>query len=62
MDYRCLLRHRPKMNPPAPCIPGPNCKSCGWESMENERRKKLIAKNGLMLGDDGMKHFIITAV
>lgn len=62
MDYECLLKHRPKMNPPAPCTPGPNCRTCGWEAAENERRKKLIAKNGLTLGDDGMKRFVVNAV
>ena len=62
MSYECMLKHRPKMNPPAPCLPGPNCKTCGWEAAEAKRRRELIEKNGLTTGEYGMRHLVVSAV
>jgi hypothetical protein len=52
IKYTCLLGKKV-----AKCSPTENCKHCGWEKSERERRKAYMAAHGfsgLTLCEDGI--------
>lgn len=38
---------------------GTQCKSCGWNAAERVRRERLLRKQGLTLGADGLLRLVI---
>lgn len=58
--YNCLLDFGPK-NKPEKCNKG-ECKTCGWEKSERERRKKHVEKHGLTKCKDGLRRLIVSEI
>ena len=57
IKYTCLLGKGV-----AKCSPTENCKHCGWEKSERERRKAYMKKHGylgLEKCEDGLRRMVI---
>lgn len=55
-QYVCLLGIDPATSPK--CNPS-ECRTCGWEAAEAERRTEYRKKYGLTLCGDGLRRLII---
>lgn len=60
MNTTCLLG-KDKTSEPCKCT-GKDCRTCGWEKTENERRKFLLAKYGLRQKANGTMGLILVGV
>jgi len=55
MEMRnCCLEHRSGKG-----CNGTQCKNCGWNAAERARRERLLRKQGLTLGADGLLRLVI---
>ena len=50
----CCLEHRSGKG-----CNGAQCKNCGWNAAERARRERLLLKQGLTLGPDGLLRLVI---
>lgn len=50
----CCLKHRSGNG-----CNGAQCKNCGWNAAERARRERLLQKQGLTLGSDGLLRLVI---
>lgn len=60
IKYTCLLGKGV-----AKCSPTENCKHCGWEKSERERRKAYMAAHGfsgLTLCEDGIRRLDLSKI
>lgn len=57
INFNCLLGRGN-----AVCSPTENCKHCGWEKSERERRTKHTREHGLTLCEDGIRRLDISKI